>query len=124
MGSGRSAQSHATAPSTSIARTVEASLPAVALNAYRAPSTDHNGNRAASLMAGAAAVAQMAQGAAPRRRAIPAHEFRKIYGGISNTTFYELVNRGDISIHKIGRRTYVDADEAERWWRSCAQGER
>jgi len=62
--------------------------------------------------------------AAPCLRAISAHQFRKTYGGISNTTFYELVKRGDLSIHKIGRRTFVDYDEAERWWRSCAKGQR
>lgn len=62
--------------------------------------------------------------AAPSLRALPAREFRKTYGGISNTTFYELVKRGDLSIRKIGRRTYVDYDEAERWWRSCAKGQR
>ena len=43
---------------------------------------------------------------------------------IGLTTFHELVKRGDLSIHKIGRRTFIDADEAERWWASCAKGPR
>jgi len=55
------------------------------------------------------------------RRAIPAAEFRRIYGNISNTTFYSLVSRGELAVHKIGRRTYVDSSEAERFWASCAQ---
>jgi hypothetical protein len=59
--------------------------------------------------------------AASSRRGLPKHEFRQKFGGISNTTFHELVKRGDLSIHKIGRRTYVDVDEAERWWASCAR---
>ena len=58
------------------------------------------------------------------RRAIPAAEFRLIYGGISNTTFYSLVSRGELAVHRIGRRTYVDSAEAERFWASCAQGRR
>lgn len=57
-------------------------------------------------------------------RAIQADAFRKRFGNMSKTTFYELVKRGDLSIHKIGRRTFIDADEAERWWTSCAKGPR
>ena len=57
-------------------------------------------------------------------KALTARAFRAAYGNISNTTFYELVKRGELAIHKIGRRTYVDAAEADRWWLSCAQGPR
>ena len=44
--------------------------------------------------------------------------------GIGRTTFYRLVKEGHLKVHKVGRITLVDADEAERWWASCAKGAR
>lgn len=36
-------------------------------------------------------------------------------GGIGRTTFYALVNSGDIELVKLGRRTFVTRKELERF---------
>ena len=42
--------------------------------------------------------------------------------GIGLTTFHAIVKSGALNVHKVGRRTLIDAAEAERWWASCAKG--
>ncbi len=37
---------------------------------------------------------------------------------VSNTTFYALQKRGDIRTIKVGRRTLITRDEAQRWLNS------
>lgn len=58
------------------------------------------------------------------RKAYTVREFREIYGGMSNTHFYEIVKRGELQVHKIGRKTVVAVAEAERWFQGCAKGAR
>jgi excisionase family DNA binding protein len=50
-------------------------------------------------------------------QAITVAEFCRAYS-VSNTTFYALRNRGDIKTLKVGRRTLIDRDEAQRWLKS------
>lgn len=38
--------------------------------------------------------------------------------GVSHTTFYELKKRGKLKAVKVGRRTLVRFDEAQRWLNS------
>jgi len=38
---------------------------------------------------------------------------------ISRDKFEDLVRRGDLSAYKVGRRTYVAKEEAERWLREA-----
>ncbi|MGB8209203.1 MAG: helix-turn-helix domain-containing protein [Mycobacterium sp.] len=38
-------------------------------------------------------------------------------GGISPTTFYALVNEGELSLVKIGRRSFVHAEDLEDFLR-------
>ena len=38
--------------------------------------------------------------------------------GVSHTTFYELRKRGKLKAVKVGRRTLVRVDEAQRWLNS------
>ncbi len=48
-----------------------------------------------------------------RRLLISVAGARKELGGISNTTFYELVKAGDLPTIKIGRRTFVATSELD-----------
>lgn len=41
------------------------------------------------------------------RRLIPINEARRQLGGISPSTFYALVKEGELSLVKIGRRSFV-----------------
>jgi excisionase family DNA binding protein len=50
-------------------------------------------------------------------QAITVAEFCRAYS-VSNTTFYALRNWGDIKTLKVGRRTLIDRDEAQRWLKS------
>lgn len=61
--------------------------------------------------------------ALPGVRAWRVDPFCKAHG-IGRTTFYRIVKDGDLKVHKVGRVTLIDADEAERWWASCAKGQR
>jgi excisionase family DNA binding protein len=38
--------------------------------------------------------------------------------GVSHTTFYELRKRGKLKAVKVGRRTLVRVEEAQRWLNS------
>ena len=40
---------------------------------------------------------------------------REVLGGIGHTKFYDLVQRGDLRLVKIGRRSFVTDDEIERY---------
>ena len=44
----------------------------------------------------------------------PVPEARELLGGISHTTFYKLVNEEHIRLIKLGRRSFVSADEIRR----------
>ena len=47
------------------------------------------------------------------RHLMPVKEARKQLGGISPTTFYALVKEGELSLVKIGRRSFVQAEELD-----------
>lgn len=59
---------------------------------------------------------QNPQGHAPpiKRALYPIPEAREQLGGISNTAFYELVKQGRIQLTKLGRRSFVAAEEIQR----------
>ncbi len=38
--------------------------------------------------------------------------------GVSHTTFYELRKRGSLKAVKVGRRTLIRVEEAQRWLNS------
>jgi len=44
---------------------------------------------------------------------LPIAEARHQLGGISPSTFYALVNKGELSLVKIGRRSFVQAEELD-----------
>lgn len=48
-----------------------------------------------------------------RRHLMPVKEAREQLGGISPTTFYALVKEGELSLVKIGRRSFVQAEELD-----------
>ncbi|MGD1172152.1 helix-turn-helix domain-containing protein [Mycobacterium seoulense] len=47
------------------------------------------------------------------RHLMPVKEAREQLGGISPTTFYALVKEGELSLVKIGRRSFVQAEELD-----------
>jgi excisionase family DNA binding protein len=47
------------------------------------------------------------------RHLMPVKEARQQLGGISPTTLYALVNEGELSLVKIGRRSFVHAEELD-----------
>jgi excisionase family DNA binding protein len=61
-----------------------------------------------------------AQQPAPRRLYTVA-EARQQLDGISQTTFYELVNARELSTIKIGRRTFVAASELDSYIQRAAR---
>ena len=54
---------------------------------------------------------QMAQ----RRVLHPLPEAREILGGIGHTHLYQLVKNGQLRLTKVGRRSFVAADEIQRF---------
>ena len=51
------------------------------------------------------------------RHLMPVNEARHQLGGISRTTFYALVTEGELSLIKIGRRSFVQAEELDDFLR-------
>jgi excisionase family DNA binding protein len=51
------------------------------------------------------------------RHLMPVKEARQQLGGISPTTFYALVKEGELSLVKIGRRSFVHAEELDDFLR-------
>lgn len=51
------------------------------------------------------------------RHLMPVTEARHQLGGISPTTFYALVKEGELSLIKIGRRSFVQAEELDDFLR-------
>jgi excisionase family DNA binding protein len=51
------------------------------------------------------------------RHLLPVTEARHQLGGISPTTFYALVNEGELSLVKIGRRSFVHAEDLDDFLR-------
>ena len=51
------------------------------------------------------------------RRLISVAEARQQLGGISQTTFYALVKEGELSLVKIGRRSFVRTEELDDFLR-------
>ncbi|MGY4650530.1 helix-turn-helix domain-containing protein [Mycobacterium sp. URHB0021] len=47
------------------------------------------------------------------RHLVPVKEARHQLGGISPTTFYALVKDGELSLVKIGRRSFVQAEDLD-----------
>jgi excisionase family DNA binding protein len=47
------------------------------------------------------------------RHLMPVKEARHQLGGISPSTFYALVKEGELSLVKIGRRSFVQAEELD-----------
>ena len=48
------------------------------------------------------------------RAMYPIPEAREQLGGISHTKFYELVGEGKVRLIKLGRRSFVSAEEIRR----------
>jgi excisionase family DNA binding protein len=44
---------------------------------------------------------------------MPVKEARQQLGGISPSTFYALVKEGELSLVKIGRRSFVQAEDLD-----------
>jgi excisionase family DNA binding protein len=51
------------------------------------------------------------------RHLMPVTEARHQLGGISPTTFYALVKEGELSLIKIGRRSFVQAEDLDDFLR-------
>jgi excisionase family DNA binding protein len=51
------------------------------------------------------------------RRLLPITEARHQLGGISPTTFYALVKEGELSLVKIGRRSFVHTEDLDDFLR-------
>lgn len=51
------------------------------------------------------------------RHLMPVKEARHQLGGISPTTFYALVKEGDLSLVKIGSRSFVHAEDLDNFLR-------
>ena len=51
------------------------------------------------------------------RHLMPVIEARQQLGGISPTTFYALAKEGELSLVKIGRRSFVHAEELDDFLR-------
>jgi excisionase family DNA binding protein len=47
------------------------------------------------------------------RHLLPVKEARHQLGGISPTTFYALIKDGELSLVKIGRRSFVQAEDLD-----------
>jgi hypothetical protein len=53
------------------------------------------------------------------KRALSVRDFLHSYS-IGQTKFYEEVRDGRLRVVKLGKKTLVDIDEAERWFASLA----
>ena len=53
--------------------------------------------------------------ALPERLLYPLPEVRERLGGISYTTLYALIGRGDLLVVKIGRRSFIPAESLTRF---------
>lgn len=51
------------------------------------------------------------------RHLMPVNEARQRLGGISPTTFYALVKEGELSLVKMGRRSFVQAEDLDDFLR-------
>jgi excisionase family DNA binding protein len=49
----------------------------------------------------------------PKRHLMPVKEALQQLGGISRTTFYALVKEGELSVVKIGSRSFIQAEEVD-----------
>lgn len=47
------------------------------------------------------------------RHLIPLNEARRQLGGISRSTFYALVKEGELSLVKIGSRSFIQAEDLD-----------
>ena len=47
------------------------------------------------------------------RHLMPVNEARQQLGGISATTFYALVKEGELSLVKVGRRSFIQAEDLD-----------
>ncbi|WAC92224.1 helix-turn-helix domain-containing protein [Mycobacterium sp. Aquia_213] len=56
------------------------------------------------------------------RHLMPVKEVRQQLGGISPATFYALVKGGELSLVKIGRRSFVHAEDLEDFFRRKRNG--
>lgn len=56
----------------------------------------------------------------PGRRVMSVEEFLA-WAGISRWKFYDLVKNGEIRPRKIGSRTVIPIEEAERWLRDLPE---
>jgi excisionase family DNA binding protein len=56
------------------------------------------------------------------RHLMPVREARHQLGGISPATFYALVNEGELPLVKIGRRSFVQAEELDDFIRRKRYG--
>jgi excisionase family DNA binding protein len=54
------------------------------------------------------------------RHLMPINEARHQLGGISPSTFYALVKEGELSLVKIGRRSFVNAEDFDDFLRRKA----
>ena len=49
------------------------------------------------------------------RRLVPIPDARHYLGGISHETIYRLIRAGQLGVIKVGRRTFVDQSELDRF---------
>ncbi len=49
------------------------------------------------------------------RRLLDVESARGYLGGISREAFYQLVRTGDLAVVKIGKRTFADRNELDRF---------
>ena len=56
------------------------------------------------------------------RRAISITNFGETYGPSRSTT-YELIAQGKITARKIGRKTVIDVESADRWFASLPEAD-
>ena len=54
------------------------------------------------------------------QRGLRIDEFCKLYR-VGKTTAFRLMQEGTLTRIKIGRSTRLDAEDAEQWFKSCAQ---
>ena len=52
---------------------------------------------------------------------VPVDETRRLLGGISRTTFYELLKAGYLEPVKIGRRTFIRTDNIRAFLKTRGQ---